>query len=119
MCTELFEAPGRGSDQLAHFGISLHMAEVEAEADAPTAHAVVEADCVVAGVSRQRAPVARVGPGSERQSRGSGPAAILRARAVSSTDRASTPWLTTSEKGDSAGYCAMRPYDGFSPTRPV
>ena len=29
--------------------------------------------------------------------------------AVSSTVRDSTPWLMTSAKGESAGYCGMRP----------
>src|SRR5262249_3880327 len=51
-------------------------------------------------------------------SRGSGPAVMLRASAVSATERASTPWLMTSANGESAGYCGMRPNDGFRPTRP-
>src|SRR5262249_13967924 len=46
-------------------------------------------------------------------------AVAFRAIAVSCTERASTPWLITSAKGESAGYCGMRPNDGFRPTRPV
>src|SRR5262249_7089224 len=42
---------------------------------------------------------------------------MLSASAVSVTERANTPWLITSANGESAGYCGMRPNDGFRPTR--
>ena len=65
MRTERLEVPGRLGDQLAHLRVGFDVAEIEAQPDPPAAHAIVEADRVVARVGRQRTPVARIGPGRD------------------------------------------------------
>jgi hypothetical protein len=67
MRARCLEAVGRRCDQLTDFRIGLHVAEVEAQADTPAAHSVLEADRVVARVGRQRAPVAWIGSGGDVQ----------------------------------------------------
>ena len=63
MGAQRLEAARRLLDQRADFGIGFDVAEIEAEADPPAAHTLVEADRVVARLGRQRAPVARIGAG--------------------------------------------------------
>ena len=67
MRAQRLEAARRRFDQRADFGVGFDVAEVEAEADLPAAHAAVEADRVVAILGRQRAPVARIGAGHDVQ----------------------------------------------------
>src|SRR5476651_220762 len=57
MRAKRLEALGGGGDQLTHFGVGRHVAEVEAQSDLPAAHAIVEADRMVARIDGQRAPV--------------------------------------------------------------
>ena len=98
MRAEGLEMPGRVGDQLAHLGVGFDMAEIEAQADPPAAHAIVEADRVVPRVGWQGAPVTRIGASGD----------VERQRRVEHRAR-QHPWLITSANGESAGCWAMRP----------
>ena len=65
MGAQRLEVPGSVGDQLAHLGIGLDVAEIEAQADPPAAHAIVETDRMVPRVGWQGAPVTRIRAGGD------------------------------------------------------